>query len=267
MSLTTRKMPSFEGVAAGQTATLRLPIGLTFHKLLVAYSGVTLAQMTEARLVANGKTIQRWLSGTVLDKVNTFDGMNAAAGVLTLDATRYGLRTRPGEEYTAIGTGHPEDKRPISTLSLEIDIDAAAAAPVLSCKAVQSAARPVGELKHVRVFGYDPAGAGEYEISDLPKMGKINRVIFLSAAAVINNIKLEVDNYTRFDRTKAENEVMQANGVRVPQATYYIVDFSEQGNGQDAVPVVGLNDLRFILDMAGGGHVDAIVEYIAPLSN
>jgi len=261
----TRKMPSFEGVAAGQTATARLPIGLTYNALIITYAGVTLAQLTELRLVANGKTLQRLVGGAVLDSLNQFDGRNAAAGTLTLDLERYGLRTRAGAELTSVGTGDPKDKRRISTLSLEIDIDAGAAAPVLSLKALQSAPRPAGVLKHVRVFGFDPSAAGDFEIADLPRMGLINRVIFTEGAA-INSIKLERDGYTVFERNTAENEVIQADGVRVPQANYWAVDFSEEGNGQDALAVAGVRDLRFTLDMAGAGHVNAIVEYIAPLN-
>jgi hypothetical protein len=267
MPLLTRKMPSWEGVAAGQTATVRLPIGNTYHKLLVPYSGVTLAQMDEIRIIANGKTIQRIIGGDVLDSMNQFDGRNAAAGILTIDFERFGLRTRAGSEFTVIGTGASGDAMPITTLAVEIDINAAAAAPVLTAaKAVQSAPQQSGVLKQVRAFGYDPAGAGDYEISDLPRLGLINRVFFKSAV-VINSVKLARDGYTVFERTTAENAAVQNDGVRVTQANYWVMDFSEEGNGQDALAVAGVQDLRFTLDMAGAGHVDVIVEYLAPLNN
>lgn len=267
MPLLTRKMPSFEGVAAGQTATVRLPVGLRYHKLLIPYSGVTLAQMDEIRLIANGKTVQRIIGGEVLDSMNQFDGRNAASGVLTLDFERYGLRTRSGSEFTVIDTTR-EAKDPISTLSLEIDINGAAVSPVLTAaKAIQSGAaanaNPI--LKHVRVFGYDPAGSGDFEISDLPKMGAINRVFFKSTAG-INSIKLTRDGYDVFERTKAENEAIQSDGVRVPQTNYSVVDFSEEGNGQDWLEVAGVQDLRFTLNMAAAGHIDVMVEYLNPLN-
>jgi len=260
----TRKMPSFEGVAAGQTATLRLPIGYSYHQVLIAYAGVTLAQMDEVRVIANGKTIQRLIGGDVLDSLNQFDGRNAAGGVLTVDFERFGLRTRAGSELTVCGTGAKDDELPISTLSIEIDINVAAAAPVLSAKAIQSGPRKSGVLKHIRVFGHDPSAAGEYEISDLPRLGLVNRVFFKSAST-INSIKLQRDGFDVFDRDKAENEAVQADGVRVVQAGYYVVDFSEEGNGQDALEIASVHDLRFTLDMAASGHVDVIVEYLAPL--
>jgi hypothetical protein len=131
-------MPSADGVAAGQTASFRLPIGRTYHTLLLTYAGVTLAQMNELRVVANGKVIQRVTGGAFADSRNLFIKRAAANGVLAIDFDRPGMRLKDGEEYTALGTGVADDPQAVTTLTLEIDIDAAAAAPVLSLKAVQS---------------------------------------------------------------------------------------------------------------------------------
>jgi hypothetical protein len=266
----TKKMPTFEGVGAGQTATVRLPVGMRYHKLLIPYSGVTLAQINEIRVIANGKVFQRLIGGAVLDSINQYDGRNAAAGILTVDFERYGLITRAGRELTVIDTT-VNDKKPeqrITTLSVEVDIDGEAVSPVLGAPTAAQSAYAVGSnplLKHVRVFGYDPAGSGEFQISDLPKFGAINRIFFKSSA-VINEIKLERETYVVFERSKAVNESIQANGVRVPQAGYYVLDFTEEGNGQDWLEVQGVQDLRLKLDMAGAGHIDVIVEYINPLN-
>ncbi|PHS23389.1 MAG: hypothetical protein COA83_09880 [Methylophaga sp.] len=265
-----RKMQAFEGVGAGQTATARLPVGLRFHNVMFAYSGVTLAQMTEIRIIANGKVIQRLIGADVLDSINRFDGRNSAAGIITIDFERFGLRTRSGSELTVIDTTAKKqgDPNKITTLSIEVDIDGAALSPVLGVpKAKQSGAisNPSNVMKHIRVFGYDPAGSGEFQISDLPKIGAINR-IFLKSAATINSIKVERNGYVISDLDKAENEVNQADGVRVPQAGYYVVDFTEGGNGQDWLEVAGVQDFRLSLDMAAAGHIDVLVEYLHTLN-
>jgi len=133
MSLkTTRKGQSFESVGKGQTAVTRLPIGLSYERILVPFSGVTLAEMTEARLIANGETIRTWRNLTKLDTMNQFDGMAATNGILVFNLVRHGLRTRAGEELTKIGTGAPlseDNPNPITTLSLEIDVAAGAVNP------------------------------------------------------------------------------------------------------------------------------------------
>lgn len=262
----TKRMPSFEGVAAGSTATLRLPIGLTYEQLLITYSGVTLAQMNEIRVIGNGKTFQRFTSGNRLDTINQYHGRAAADGVIVIDFTRYGLRTRAGEELTGLGTGVPskDGSVELSTLALEVDIDGAASAPALSCKAVQSKPQPLGLIKHVREFGYNPAASGEFEISDIPKGHLFNTVHFVSSD--VNSLRVERDGYTVFERAAAENTLLQTDGERSPQSGVFTFDPTEIGNGGETLQTAGVYDLRFIVDMDASGALPVVVESIAPLA-
>ena len=261
----TRRMPSFEGVAANQTATLRLPIGFTYHQLWIAYGGTfTLANMTEIRVVANGQTIMRLDSGAVLDDYNTYEGRTAAGGLLCIDFDRYGMRTRAGEEFTALGTGAPNDTTPLTTLAVEIDI-ATATGPTLSARAVQSVPRPLGLIKKVRTFTFAPTGAGDFEIADLPRGDLINKVFFGFSANAISRLQLERDNFTVFDRQELLNDRIQADGVRVPQADYFVYDPTEGGNGAEGLVTANVNDLRFILTMSGAASLTVGVEYIGSI--
>lgn len=263
----TKKMPSFEGVAAGETGTCRLPIGLTYHQLLIEYTGVTLAQIKGIRVIADGLTFQRYTSAQVLDMMNQFNGRAAANGVLVIDFTRYGLRTRAGEEVTALGTGVSSSetgKRELSTLSIEVDIDAAASAPKLTCKAVQSAARPLGFVRYVREYGYTAQGVGEFEISDIPKGHLFSKLHFMNAD--VKSLKVKRDDFIAFERSKAENTLIQKDGARVPQAGVFTFDPSEIGNGGETLETAGVHDLRFVCDMNAAGDVPVVVESIAPLA-
>ena len=137
---TTRSMPSFNGVAAGSTATLNLPIGLTYHSLELLRGGTsfTNAHIEELRLKAEGREIMV-MTGAQLDSIQQFEGMAAAGTNITrLNFERYGLDTRGGRELTAIGTGYRQvldagagdfNPTPIQTLQLEVDIASAASAP------------------------------------------------------------------------------------------------------------------------------------------
>ncbi len=284
----TNKLPSFDVVAANTTATLRFPLGYTYEQVLLTYGGTsfTLAHMTEIRIIGNGRVIDRFAplsalglsGGEVLDKINQYEGRAAANGVLTIDFGRYGLRTRTAEESTGIGTGVPPvapgqpgydayknaggNGVELSTLSIEVDI-AAATAPTMSAKALLSPKRPLGVIKKIRRFGHNPSAAGEYEISDLPKGDLINKIYFHSGS--INSLVIKADNAERFDRTQAENEQIQSDYKRVPQANMFVFDPTEQGYGAEPMVTRGLQDLRFVLDMAGAGSVPVDVEYIGPL--
>ena len=283
MSLkTTRKLPAFEGVAAGSTATLRCPIGLTYHKILItagnvgAGPGPTLAQINGIRVILNGRELIRYRSGAELDLLNQFQGMAAfpgagAAGVLTIDFDRYNLKTRAAEEVTALGTGVPFgngngfDSNPLTTLTVEVDIDAAATSPSLSAVAIQSTPQPLGLIKKVLTFNYGPTGAGEYEIDDLPKGDIINTVFAQNSASTLNFLRIERDNFVVFDRTDLVNDTEQTNGVRVPQANLYVYDPTEAGNGAEGLVTANVNDLRFIYDVGAAMNLLLNVEYLGGL--
>lgn len=284
MSKITVKLPSAESVSPGSTASFRLPIGATYEQVITTYSGTTfnLSHMAEIRVVGNGKTIMRFPTigaksgGQVLDAWNQFEGRAAANGVLVLDFNRFGIRTRANEELTGLGTGFKRNKRnaeryralggtgvELSTLYLEIDIKSTAVAPVLSAKAVQSPRRPLGLIKEVRAFGYTANASGDFEISDLPRGDLINKFGIFSAD--VNAVKVETDRNVRFERTTAENELIQSDGVRVPQAGLWVYDPSEIGNGSEALPTKRVQDLRVTVDMAAPGAVPVLVEYLGTL--
>lgn len=269
MSLkTTRKGQSFESVGAGQTAVTRLPIGLSYERILVPYSGVTLAQMTEARLIANGETIRTWRDLTKLDTQNQFDGMTAANGILVFNLIRHGLRTRAGEELTKIGTGAPrseDNPNPITTFALEIDIADGVAAPVLGVpKLHQDLPMPTGIVVKSKQYNYSASQAGIFEIADLPKGELVNRIFFYSAN--ITSLEVERDNFVSFSREKAENELLQSEGVRVPQAGVFVYDPTENGNGAEGLPTANVHDLRFRLGMsAADANIEVVVETLSLL--
>jgi len=256
-------MPSADGVAAGQTATFRLPIGRTYHALLLSYSGVTLAQMTEIRLAANGKVFRRITGGTRQDTFNKFFGLAAANGILRIDLDRPGMRLKEGEEFTSFGTGIAEDPQRVTTFHMEIDIDGAAVAPALSLKAIQSDPTPLNLIAKIREFSYSPAGAGDYEIVDLPRGDLIGRVWFFSPH--INSLTVERDGFIAFERTAAENSFVQTDGYRAPQTNVFVFDPSENGFAGEALATAGVQDLRFRLNIGAGGLVTTVVEYIGPL--
>lgn len=265
MPRVTVRMPSAEGVAPGQTATFRLPIGRTYNGLLLGYTGVTLAQLTEIRVVANGKVFRRYAGGGAkVDLLNVFSGLNAAAGVLPIYFDRPHMRTRDGEEFTKLGTGVTvPNETPITVLTMEVDIDAAAVDPVLTLKAIQSDPAGVGMLAHVREFTYNAPAIGEYEIVDLPK-GLLISSMFLGSPN-ITKVKIERDGFVVFERDASENSVVQLDGMRVPQAGYFVYDPTELGYASEVLATAGVQDLRIIVTMSAPGPIPVTVIYVGPL--
>lgn len=272
MSRITTKLPSWDGVAAGQTATLKLPIGRRYHELMIPYSGATLAQITEIRVRANAKIIHRY-SATDRDTMNKFDRRTAAGGLLIIPFDRRGLLQRDAEEETALNTGSKgKDGSEIVNLTVEADIDAAAVTPALATpRAITSDRLPggPGTVMMVDRQTRNASGAGEYQLGDIsfgtPDRLALNRTFFKLSANDINSIRVSRGNYDIFDRTKAQNERFQTDGVRTPQASWHVYDPSEGGYGGELVQLAGYADFRYILDMSGTASLTVYSEFIGQL--
>lgn len=277
------KMPAGEGIAAGQTATFKLPIGRRYHELQLVGSATAfvVANLSEIRVFANNKIIQRF-SGAQRDLVNQFDGRAAAdtsaAGFsLVIPFDRYFLNTVAADEETALNTGSLNEKTGeiINSLYLEVDLAAAGitGTPVLELNATVSEALPggPGTVLHIQRHLRDVAGAGDYDLVDLPRGGVttayLNRVFFDPSANSITRVKIEADQRILFDRKAALNRRIQADGVRVPQGDVFAIDRTEKGYGGDPLNLQGLQDYRYILTVDGAMTLTAITEYMGRLGD
>lgn len=265
------RLPPFEGVAPGQQALIKLPIGRRFHHLYLVYAGVTLAQMTEIRVLANGKVFQRF-TATERDKMNQFMGIAAANGILQIPFDRIGLLQRENRELTAVNTGVPDQAGfAINSFTVEIDIASGATAPVLSMFATQS--EPVaggpGAMLNIRKDSRSIAGAGELEVSDYiynkPVAQSLNAAYFVPSAGTINRVKVERNLYAIWERSTALNEKVQVDGVRTPVSGWWVLDTSERGYGGNNIGLKGVNDFRVIFDCSAAMTITSLMEYIGVL--
>lgn len=275
-----RPMPAVDGVVAGGIATLDMPLGLTYHGLLCTMGGTTfdLTYIDTIRLKGNGRDLFS-VSGSDLDTQNLYEGRSSASSTqFYLDFERYGLDTAVGaviadairgRELTAIGTGLPATKEnpiQLSTFQAEFEINSSAVAPTLSVKALQSPARNLGYIKKRRKFTYTPGGAVEFEISDLPRGDLIDKIFIKSANNVITRVKLERDNFLAFDRTPDENNLIQLDGVRVPQSSWFVVDPSERGRGDEAFVTATVFDFRLKVTVSAADTLTLYVDYLGGLT-
>jgi hypothetical protein len=290
----TIKLPNPEGVAAGGTATFRIPVGRRIHSLYLdyAYDATTqnVADFEEIRIFVNGQVIQRF-TGTERDALNQFDGLAASVGILEIPFDRKNLKTMAGQEETALNTGVGDDKgRKISSMYMEIDLNSGMtiAATDLALYAKQSDAvltvvNAAGEVKkagpgtipYIRREQRNPAGAAsDFQISDFVNPGvnaadkvALNRITFIPSTGTIANLKIDRNTYNIFDRTDELNRAIQSNGVRTPQSGYYMIDMSENGYGGEPIDLYGMTDFRYRLDVSAAMTLTALSEYFGVLQN
>lgn len=267
-----KKVQAPEGVAAGQTATVKFAIGSKYHDISLV-TNMSLAEMKEIRLIANNKTIHRY-SATERDAINQFYGLPAFSGILYIPLDRKALKTRSMEEATAINTGvRGQNGEKISAFYLEVDIDSGATSPTLDVYATTSAATQdgVGTVMHVTKHIRNAAGAGELELSDLPfnrpTAAALNAAFMFPSAGQIDKITVERGLFKVFERTKALNEFMQTLGERNPQSGMQAVDFTENAYGANALDLAGFQDFRYRLDMSAAATLPIVSEYLGILGD
>lgn len=270
----TRKAPGWDGaIVGGNTVTLRLPIGLTFHQIFTEYSfadagaaPLALADaIAEIRVVMNGKPQWNIQAGD-LDTHNRFESRGPANGIFTIDFDRYNLRTRPATEYTQVGTGSSQDTTPLTTFTLEMDLKAAVASGSLATTLRQSDSAILGLFKKVRRFVHVFTGAGQFQIADYPKGDLINAIYWIPSANNLTAVRLERDNFIMFDRDETLNDRIQSDGVRTPQQGLFVLDTTEDGDGTDQIVTQGVNDLRFFMTVDGAMSLTSYIEYIGALT-
>jgi hypothetical protein len=254
----TRELPSWSNVTAGSTATLELPKNLSYHLIHVYFSGVTLAQMKNIRLEINGKPVKQWADGNRLNMENTHYGRGAAtADCLPIFFTREELATLDQRRVCAIGT------EGVQTLTLLIDIDAAATSPSLDATAVYGPKAPVGLYTHIVEFQKSSSVSGEVEIDNIPmRKGAAIAAIHIYKTDV-TSAKLEVNGGIVFDMTKTGAAKLQTDYGRTPQSSDKMsLDFLLEGDLAQAVQLANIDDFRLKVNIATAGSFTIGVEYL-----
>jgi hypothetical protein len=257
------RMPNGEGIGANQTATFKLPIGRRYHQVAFQFAttggnNFSFNDLSEIRFFINGQIFHRY-KGSTREVMNRFDGrtpseIDNSTFILVCPFDRYKLNTLAGEEETAVNTGSADPKtgQQITSFYAEVDIGNVSGSITCVVNALQSEALPggPGSLLYTLPFTRGVTGAGDFEISDLPRGSAqslaLNRT-FMSGqgAANITRGVVQRNQYVVFDRTSQYNSRIQNDGYRVPQVNWFVIDKTETAIGGDPIDLVGAADFRY----------------------
>lgn len=257
------RLPSLANVTAGGTATLNMPLGRTYEKLTLTYSGVTRAQLKDIRLMIDGKPVLEYETAEQLASLNKYYGRHDEAGFVTIWFIRPELNALAQQRVTGLGTGK-DGVGVVQTLQLEVDIDSEAENPVIEARAVQSDPKPLGVMNKLKRFVYSSATAGQFEIDNIPKGPRLAAVHFIKEAGDVSRIEVEQNSRKIVEGSKGLLQYMQKESGRKPQPKITAVDWLQEGDlGQaiDTRPGV-IQDQRFRLTLDTPGAVTVLVEYI-----
>ena len=274
MTRALEKMPTPEGIGAGQTATCRLPIGYTYDALMIRMAdGVgDIAEsawgsnIDEIRVMVNGDAkIQ--IDAADLVSLNKWKGHTHADGVLPIFFGQPFMRTILGEDETAYKTAGG-----VTAFTLEIDLAAGITIGELNVYAWQSsptypAGHPMaGQPKvwgsHYRLQKYAKtiSATGEHEIADLLKGTYSMAAVHLKSSAIST---AEVfANQSRFYNSDAQVRAHMAEVAgRSQQAGFTHLDFIPTNRISDAMPMA-VQDFRIKANFTGTGAVPLYVESV-----
>lgn len=258
------RMPSFLPVAAGSPAALQLPLGPTYHQIILRYkrSGVdaTEAQcksdLTEIRLKVNGRTLFQLSAKHTIDLLNKYYGVAFTPGQIVIPLARPWMRQLETEERLAWGTAN------LNSFSIETDIASSAVSPSLEAMAdIDPMSRQdLGGIIEVHKQEFATPVSGIFEIRGLATLNG-NLVALHCENSNITKLESYMNKQVAID---ADLDVLKSlytwNGERSPQAGYAHIDACYRNRIMDQWPLTGLQDFVVKPTLSAAGSIPIIME-------
>ena len=252
-------------VVANGMATVNLPVGMSYNKVILALGGTTFTKsmITQINVKVNGKIIMSAI-GSRLDLINQYRGLTAAAGFLTLDFTEPRAKSMI-EQYV----GNINTANGVSSLSLEITI-AGATAPTLDTYSELGPPQPLGVLaKHIVFTGsYASSGKFPMKLIDITNRGGIIKRVHFAHGGNLTNVEVKKNGIVIWDNVPvAVNSFWQGEYVKTAQTNLYAYDPCADNNYANAVKTADATALEFNLTFSAADTVTAVVEVLDLLGN
>ena len=298
-----RKLPDFQGVAPGGTASLSLPLATTYDVIWLVLTGtaVTVSDVESLEVRANGDTFREYrngLAGVAFENgfYSRFPYPAASNGFvqqLTETPDFFPSELDAGAVAVPIFFNRPELARVsladsrlfgfgtlgLDTASIVCKIASGAPADIrIQAYSVNSGAREPGLLTHRKYFPL-VLGAGENDVSTIPKNALIAGMTLRKDDADIEAMRLRLDNNDIVEELPAHliASMQEMHNGRITGILYDGVtelpiaqkwahlDFLDENDYRQALPGYKFQDMRLKVKVtaAGTGHLD--VEYFAPL--
>jgi hypothetical protein len=261
------KLPSLSRVVAGSVATLEMPVGPTYRRLIFTCTGTSLDVTDIGRIdvLIDGKVVQTFKDLQRLWDINGYykRGTDTAAQ-FALHFERAELLDAVYRRAPGIGTAD------ISTFHIELTLPAGAPADmtITAHAEVDPTPQPLGVFFKVREYPYASSVSGEVEVDKLPR-GPWYSVIHLFKADV-NSVEVTANQVKIIEATKAVLERTEKEAspvVRVPvtaKATH--IDLITDGDLAQSLRTDLLQDFRVKMNLGTSGSVDIVTETLDTLA-
>lgn len=265
-----QKLPPFLNVVESGVATLRIPrYAQTLTRLILTLGGTSLtkAMLTNIKIKAGVRTVYD-VSGTILDKINTYKGLTANAAFLSLDFTE---RDAVGIIGREIG-GY--DLQTMDDLTLEVTITGATA-PTLEATAYFTPPQNNPLIQKILNFQVATAASGKLSIPFDPRGALVKR-LHLSYAGTdwgaatdgnINRLEVKKNGLVIYDQTCRETRFAQGEYAKVPQSKFFTYDPMVDNNASGHLVTADAASLEFNAYLTAGDTVNVYAELLDAPNN
>jgi len=261
--LTLKNLPFFNVVASG-VASLELPVGMTYCRIILKLGGTSLTKAMVTRIVGklNGKIFYD-ITGPQLDDMNLYKGLTADAAYLTVDFTEMNAKSIGGMYAGAIGT-----QQGVRSFTLEVTI-AGATAPTLESWSQVIEPRPLGLIHACVGHQVSLAASGKYPIvlPYGPEAAHLIKRVHLFHANM-THLTVKKNGIAIFEEMPvAVNEFIQEEIGHVPQTGQFVYDPIYNQDITRAVDTSTAQSMQFDATVSAADTVTAVGEYLAYLPN
>lgn len=259
-------LPGFTGVGAGQTAIANIPLGLSYHALVIGATNAGVDATTQANINTH---FTRWqlkvngrpkydLSGSQHYMLNQYHGHVDEPGVRTLWFTQPKQATLNGEDAMLYGT------KGLQTMTLEVDIGAGATSPTLDVKAlIDPRSLPLGSHRVVEKLTETIGATGTYNLLGYPpKRGRLLEKVHFNGGT-ISAARLIANNQDLFN--VATKYAKSINGAMFSpfswQAGWWHLDMTMARRLADVLNI-DISDFRIELTAGATGTLTSLWECI-----
>lgn len=268
-------VPNVINVAAGGTAIIRPEVQGTYFGLRIVYrrggalatTGQIASDIKQIRVILNDKN--QWeLTGAQLQMINATHRILPDAGHIPLHFSAPNKITEGAQDITAWGM------QGIKNFRVEVDIDAAAPTPAITCLAYWTNSQSaIGEIIKFKRETFNVAGAQDVVMNDLTKEERQIALHFNSA--LITNLKTKIDNNELINAPTADFHSMIKEWGYVPQTGWTHLAFAHRDRVLEAAqpfilkpdgtfPIQGHLPYQVTLSFSGLASVTMVKELMGP---
>ncbi len=255
----------FANVVASGVATVSLPLGMSYNRIILALGGTafTKSMITDVKVKMNGKVIYQ-NTGSRVDSINTFRNLTANAAYLSIDFTEPFAK-----KYEDQLLGNLNTAKGVSSLTLEVTI-AGATAPTLDSYSEIGPPAALGAIAKQLTFTttFGAAGKFPFKLIDVANRGALIKSVHFFHGGNVTNLEVKKNGIVIFDNVPvAVNNFNLTEYKNVPQTNVFHYDPCLDNNYANMLITQDATSLDFNITTSAADTINAVLEVIDVLGN